>query len=1092
MKQTGRRQQCKLAKLSQSLMGGERFISDIWQKSAPFESSEVSRSLPSPQDWQGLVYFVDLWLVVFANCKPGPNGQFVGVQLAGPPNVTAPLGTDVQFICCGGYKWTYESDGGYQSREIGSHPDAAGAPEKQQPDAGILLTPELNQDKTTAKTQTTVYTMHDDKGRLILTINNAGVHDMGHYRCHGHSGEVDAFLVVTAERYSNDSEQSTVVARGSVLKRYLMFPSNNDEQVIIQCPVKGTQTIQMWMWREPILPTSKEYAQVPEGKLPSRMVTANRPGSPGGKYVEIGPNLAWAKILDPLSPEAPRKLWCQFEVPSAWTNAEPIDAYYELDWELYAPITPKIYILPVDVQEDVTLGISELPKTGLGKALGGSQTPWDEEYLTDPSTLMNEIEKAQLLRQSGQRQILLEQRPARLVCQFRPVEDVNSGQGQAHKFPLQQVYWYRDDQPIHVPPFHVDNSLVATKGISILNVRAYPALFEAGQKSTDKPNGRSQDPIEKITCTVISQVKDKPLYKVTTNSSLEVEVVLFPRIINKELLSTERSVDDAVKLTCTAIANGPPEMQFEFNPKGKSEKQDVPEWYPVLPRSGLNLRRLKADASNPTVERLVLDISDLRRTDHGLYRCSVWNQAGRAQAIGQVLVRSSPEVDVIPFESNYFVGHKPWKASCHVTGYPLASAATGNLQTKSTETKAPELNEIVTQPTTTLSETGLKPVQMKIFAPDWQPMDRVEVTLVDYVANEFLGINATYEVQMSQRLGSEAVVRCEYTHTDQQKYNSDVFLHEATRPTGPNISVLCVGPRAVVFGVTNPRAGPGSPPTERIVTQKIMFAPAKIYHSAPKPASMLVYLDSEGQPSASPTNVTTTDGEPHVTLASGSVARPHTAVIPVTGLMADAEYVFEWTSGNVFGLTVMVQFTLSTTKLEEPPNIKNIVFLKPTTEYIRFSVFLADPCPYSGGGRAELSDMLVRYRAAEPNTTDTSSYVGVGEWSEMQTCKNLEMVNDVGSAESNGKEADDQLGINWAGDVPLPCELPVKDPQETYEIQVATRNRFEKSNWYTSMYQPAKTVLSASLCYPPCGSVRLTFGSLVFFITCLLHLLRCT
>ncbi|OON15920.1 hypothetical protein X801_08272, partial [Opisthorchis viverrini] len=176
---------------------------------------------------------------------------------------------------------------------------------------------------------------------------------------------------------------------------------------------------------------------------------------------------------------------------------------------------------------------------------------------------------------------------------------------------------------------------------------------------------------------------------------------------------------------------------------------------------------------------------------------------------------------------------------------------------------------------------------------------------------------------MNQRFGNEAVIRCEYTHTDNRVVYQELFLREATKPPAPNITLLCAGPKAVVFGVTNPRVHEGSLLTERIVTQKVIFAPAKTFHNSGGLASLLVYLNSEGQPSASPINRTAnvTDDFAHATVTGPNKAQPQTAIIPVKGLMADTEYVFEWSSGNVFGLSAMVQFTLWTTRLENPPAI---------------------------------------------------------------------------------------------------------------------------------------------------------------------------
>lgn len=172
-----------------------------------------------------LLSLFTLWITIHGSCQPGPDGRFATVQLGSPSNVTAPYGSDVQFICCGGHKWTYEADDGYASREIGPHPEAAGAPDKRP--GGVLL---LSTEKT-GSVQTTVYTMHDDKGRLILFINNANSKDTGHYRCHGDEVSVDAFLAVSSEPLITDGNQSVVVQKGAVIQRQVMFPSDQLNKV---------------------------------------------------------------------------------------------------------------------------------------------------------------------------------------------------------------------------------------------------------------------------------------------------------------------------------------------------------------------------------------------------------------------------------------------------------------------------------------------------------------------------------------------------------------------------------------------------------------------------------------------------------------------------------------------------------------------------------------------------------------------------------------------------------------------------------------------------------------------------------------------
>ncbi|KAF7261914.1 hypothetical protein EG68_01176 [Paragonimus skrjabini miyazakii] len=185
-------------------------------------------------DFFSLLCLFAFCLTANATCIPGEDGKFTGIKLGGPSNISAPLGTDVHFICCGGYKWTYETDSEYAGREIGPHPEAAGSPNSRTNVEKGLMTPfsVTESQKERSATPTTVYTMHDDKGRLLLIINNVDTRDMGHYRCHALDGTaVDAFLVVTAQKYSDDESNPTVIATGSVIQRYMMFPSDKLSKV---------------------------------------------------------------------------------------------------------------------------------------------------------------------------------------------------------------------------------------------------------------------------------------------------------------------------------------------------------------------------------------------------------------------------------------------------------------------------------------------------------------------------------------------------------------------------------------------------------------------------------------------------------------------------------------------------------------------------------------------------------------------------------------------------------------------------------------------------------------------------------------------
>ncbi len=85
-------------------------------------------------------------------------------------------------------------------------------------------------------------------------------------------------------------------------------------QVILYCPLTPAQRVIAWEWREPIPPDSELAAVLPSDASPSRSVSFDKSGIFSNDNVEIGPGLAWARILDPFSPEAPSTLWCKFEM----------------------------------------------------------------------------------------------------------------------------------------------------------------------------------------------------------------------------------------------------------------------------------------------------------------------------------------------------------------------------------------------------------------------------------------------------------------------------------------------------------------------------------------------------------------------------------------------------------------------------------------------------------------------------------------------------------------------------------------------------------------------------------------------------------
>ncbi|VDQ12927.1 unnamed protein product [Trichobilharzia regenti] len=202
---------------------------------------------------------------------------------------------------------------------------------------------------------------------------------------------------------------------------------------------------------------------------------------------------------------------------------------------MYEPISPQIYILPEEKDTSTTTSTNlddassqNFPKHPVNQ---------DHTYASIAHTINAQIEeliqKTKPNNNNNNKPILLENKPARIACRFRPITNTGKPTSpQSHPIPIQQVYWYHNkNQPVHVPPFYVDNSLVNPYGLSILSVRAYPITFNMNYTNEDKstsssmsPSIRSSDkyklPVEHLTCSVISRVKETPEYKVISNARL--------------------------------------------------------------------------------------------------------------------------------------------------------------------------------------------------------------------------------------------------------------------------------------------------------------------------------------------------------------------------------------------------------------------------------------------------------------------------------------------------------------------------------------------------------------------------------------------
>ncbi|VDK80926.1 unnamed protein product [Dibothriocephalus latus] len=167
--------------------------------------------------------------------------------------------------------------------------------------------------------------------------------------------------------------------------------------------------------------------------------------------------------------------------------------------------------------------------------------------------------------------------------------------------------------------------------------------------------------------------------------SLTLEVIRQPRIIDVDLMSTECSLGGYAQLVCVVLANGKPNISIDFSstagqttqPIGAEESMlggDRGDWRQLTESYSLRIYRSELDTERPMLHRLTINIRGAQREHHGAYRCRVTNAAGQAQYVGEIRVRSEPQLTIHPVQSTYFLGRRPLIISCLVSGYPLAVA----------------------------------------------------------------------------------------------------------------------------------------------------------------------------------------------------------------------------------------------------------------------------------------------------------------------------------------------------------------------------------------------------------------------------------
>ncbi|KAL5104231.1 hypothetical protein TcWFU_002710 [Taenia crassiceps] len=949
--------------------------------------------------------------------------------------------------------------------------------------------------------------MQDDRGRLILRIDNASLSDAGNYRCHGEANSQDTFLSVHPVEHfaiNRSSGLPAVPLAAGMIKFFKMFPSDRASEVILYCPLTPAQRVLAWEWREPIPPDSDLAAVLPRDAIPSRTVSFNETGIFSNDNVEIGPGLAWVRILDPFSPEAPNKLWCKFEMQDLWHNKKGHPSYYEIHWTLYEPINVKVKLHNSSTEP---LFYDQETRNG-GFSSGSGVVDYSAVYgsLGLERERSSHRDRMALLAEPQPR--LIEGYPARLACIYRPIHG-----GQTAGRPVQIAAWFRGDdfRSIPQPPFHVNNT--QEEGVSWLTVRAFP-IYPAEEGVTSPLELASQVPYEKITCVVNSLIDEENNYTVNSNASLVLEVIRQPRIVEINKMSAEVSLGDFVKVTCVALANGKPNISIDFSATagrrpcgstldnrqeqhrealetGSPEDVQMAGWRSLVESYRLKLYRSPVDPSRPMLHKLVVDIRGALREHHGTYRCRVTNAAGQAQHVGHLRVRSEPKLTIQPQQSTYFLARQPLSISCLVSGYPLAGTNLSTLRSASTDeagvstVPAVEVLES-TEEEATVHQQQLKqqktnrllqeaervsPVRLVILKANRRREPLVSVKLADLRVGVYEGINATYSVLINHRPQGEIVARCEYVHTDGSMASDEIQIKQATPPAPPKIVALCSGPGAVIFGVTNPLVSAENEATDRIVNQRVLFAPTAEFHSASNLASKIIILDKNGQPRSEKT-VDGDEEEIQEALLAGelnqqqqhqsgqqSLERPILSTIPLTNLLPGTNYTFEWSSANQFHLTTTIQFVTATAPLTAPSKPTHFVFLVPTSSYLRISVFLDDPCPYDNGGRAELNNILIRYRKAAHQLGqgygEKRKLLGYGNWSKTLVCFQNQM-KDPGDIQLQQHQS-----IKWSGDAVIQCDVRVEDPHADLEVAVATMNRFGVSPWLSSIYRASEALHAA-------------------------------
>ncbi|KAL3314598.1 hypothetical protein Ciccas_006783 [Cichlidogyrus casuarinus] len=554
-----------------------------------------------------LVLILLIWN--FGSCCDPTSQQ---PEIMSPTLQTVFVGFNAIFVCCGGSTWTYKSKEDSIEREISFHP------------SGPIL------DK---KEKYTVYSMNDDKNRLVLNIMDAKISDAGLYYCQSSDKKAEAQLIVNERAGEASKADKTVTphAQAQIVKSYQAFPKSdiNTKNLILKCPKSAGEKVILWKWRAKI---RSESTLDPSYSGPfQETLIQNKKGVHETKLIEVlDESLDQVRILNAMSPRTPRVLWCQIETSQSHEVLQSV-YFVEIHWDLYESL--KLKIEKVEPTEN------------------------DKMYLD--STYVNAAsEQLSKMLVPSSSQSLVEHQAAKLACQFK-IDDHN-------KMSIGNITWYRNGNPVPQPPFHVDNSQMQGIGLgaSFMWIRSYALSAEAARHSAND----KLSPEENFTC-IVPITLNKPDFDplvITQSTSFIASVVKVPRILNRNLV-IEKAEGDSASFESIVVANGEISHVVQWskndnnlylwkNISGKGQGYDV-----SFVRTGTTMEY-----------RLRIYIAALTQSHHSAIRILVSNEAGLDTVQGRILVNSEPKITISTPTQGYWVPLKPFIVSCLITGHPLS------------------------------------------------------------------------------------------------------------------------------------------------------------------------------------------------------------------------------------------------------------------------------------------------------------------------------------------------------------------------------------------------------------------------------------